>query len=343
MEKADLNFSELPFSYQKTDFNIRYRFKDGQWDKGELTGSTDISLHIAAQCLHYGQLVFEGLKVFERPDGQAQTFRLEENAKRMAHSAEKLLMEPVPIELFKEAVHRVVDANRKYIPPYGSGASLYVRPYLIGSGIQLGVNPSSEYLFIVFVSPVGPYYKGSGLSCVHLLVEEEVDRAAPMGTGDIKAAGNYAAGLRASIGAKRKGFSECLYLDAKENKYIDESGTSNFIGITADNKYVTPKSPSILPSITNKSIIQIAKDDGITVERRPIAVDELESFVECGCVGTAAVISPVGSITWRDKKIVYGDGENAGPVTIKLYNKLSGIQSGKDEDPYGWTEIVPAG
>lgn len=343
MEKADLSFSELPFGYIKTDTNIRYNFSGGKWDGGALTESTEINLHMAAQCLHYGQLVFEGLKVFERADGQAQTFRLEENARRMARSAEKLLMEPVPVEMFKEAVHRVVNANRKYIPPHGSGASLYVRPFLIGNGIQLGVNPSTDYLFIVFVSPVGPYYKGSGLSCVHLVVENEVDRAAPLGTGDIKAAGNYAAGLRASIGAKRKGFSECLYLDAKEKKYVDESGTSNFVGITADNKYVTPASPSILPSITNDSIMRIAEDEGMTIERRRIAVEELEDFTECGCVGTAAVISPVGSITLNGKKITYGDGENAGPVAKKLYGKLTAIQYGDADDPYGWTEIIPEG
>jgi len=343
MDKADLNFSELPFSYHETDSNIRYRFKDGKWDGGELVESKEITLPIAAQCLHYGQLVFEGLKVYERPDGQAQTFRIEENARRMIRSARKLLMEPVSEEMFKEAVHRVVNANRRFIPTHGSGASMYVRPLLIGSGIQLGVNPSDEYIFIVFVSPVGPYYKGSGLSAVNLVVEEEVDRAAPLGVGDVKVAGNYASGLRATIGAKKKGYNEVLYLDTKEKKYIDESGSSNFVGIIGDDKYVTPASPSILPSITNKSIMQIAEDQGMTVERRPVSVDELGDFTECGCVGTAAVISPVGSITYRDKKFTYGDGETAGPVVKKIYNQLSGIQYGEIEDPYGWTEIVPEG
>lgn len=341
MKKADINFSELPFKYNPTDAHVRYVWKDGKWDEGKVYDKPEITLPIAAQCLHYGQLVFEGLKVFERKDGVAQAFRVEENAERMSRSAKKLLMEAPTVEIFKDAVWKAVNANRKYIPPHGVGASLYVRPLLIGSGIQLGVNPSDEYTFIVFVSPVGPYYKGKGLSTVHLIVEEEIDRAAPFGVGDVKVAGNYAAGLRATIGAKKKGFNEVLYLDSKEKKYLDESGSSNFIGITADGKYITPQSPSILPSITNKSIIQIAMDEGMTVERRPVAVTELGGFSEAGCVGTAAVISPVGSITHRDKKYTYGDGETAGPVCLNLYNKLVGIQYGDIPDPYGWTEEIP--
>lgn len=340
-KKADINFSELPFTYNPTDAHVRYVWKDGKWDEGHVHEKPEITLPIAAQCLHYGQLVFEGLKVFERKDGVAQSFQLEENAARMIRSAEKLLMEPPPIALFKEAVWRAVNANRRFIPPYGCGASLYVRPLLIGSAIQLGVNPSEEYTFIVFVSPVGPYYKGKGLSAVNLIVEENIDRAAPLGVGDIKVAGNYAAGLRATIGAKKKGYNEVLYLDCKEKKYLDESGSSNFIGITADNRYVTPASPSILPSITNKSIMKIAADSGMIVEQRPVNVDELGGFVEAGCVGTAAVISPVGSITHGDKKYVYGDGETAGPVALGLYNKLVGIQYGDLPDPYGWTEVIP--
>jgi len=340
MEKAPINFTELPFKFNPSDANVRYYYKDGKWSGGEVVESFEINLHIAAQCLHYGQLAFEGLKVFERPGGRAQTFRLEENAKRMIRSAEKLLMQPVPVELFKDAVWKCVNANRRFIPPHGSGASLYVRPLLIGTSIQLGVNPSEEFTFIVFISPVGPYYKG-GLSAVNLIVEENIDRAAPNGTGDIKIAGNYAAGLRATIPAKKKGYSEVLYLDVKEKKYIDESGSSNFIAITKDNKYVTPKSPSILPSITNDSIMRIAADEGMTVERRPISRDELGDFAECGCVGTAAVITPVGSITDGEKKFTYGDGKSAGPVISKLYNKLYGIQTGTVQDPYGWTEIIP--
>jgi len=339
MEKADLNFSQLPFGYVKTDKNYRCEFKDGKWGEPVLTDSDIIPLHIAAQCLHYGQLIFEGLKIFERPDGKAQSFRAIENAKRMIRSADMLMMEPVPEEMFMEAVRKTVNANRRFIPPHGCGASLYVRPFLIGSGIQMGVNPSKEYLFIMFVAPVGPYYKGSGLSMVNLIVEENIDRAAPLGIGNIKAAANYAAGLRATIPAKAKGFNEVLYLDAREKKYIDESGSSNFFGITKDGRYITPASSSILPSITNMSIKQLARDEGLKVEERKIHVDELRDLAEAGAVGTAAVISPIGSITYRDEVIKFGD--TPGPVSLKLYKKLSAIQNGLVEDPYGWTQIIP--
>ncbi len=341
MEKADLNFSELPFGYVKTDKNYRCVFNDGAWGKPELSESEEITLHIASECLHYGQLIFEGLKVYERPDGKAQTFRADENAKRMIRSAENLLMPPVAVDMFVEAVNMVVNANRRFIPPYGSGATMYVRPYMMGTSITVGVNPATEYLFAMFATPVGPYYKGSGLSCVKLVVEENIDRAAPLGIGNIKAAANYAAGLRATIPAKKKGFNEVLYLDAKHKKYLDESGSSNFFGITKDNKYVTPASESILPSITNMSIKQIARDEGMIVEERNIDVEEIFDFVEAGCVGTAAVISPVGSITYRDKVAKLGDGEHPGPVCQKLYSKLFGIQTGDLPDPYGWTSIVP--
>jgi len=341
MEKADINFSQLPFGYVKTDKNYRCVYTGGKWGAPELSDSEFIQMHIASECLHYGQLIFEGLKVFERPDGQAQTFRMVENAKRMMRSAEQLLMPPVPVEMFEDAVNKVVNANRRFIPPHGSGASLYVRPYMMGTGVQVGVNPSNDYLFIVFVTPVGPYYKGGGLSTVKLIVEENIDRAAPLGIGSIKAAANYAAGLRATIPAKKKGYNEVLYLDAKEKKYIDESGSSNFFAITKDGHYVTPSSASILPSVTNMSIRQIAREEGIIVEERNIAVEEIFDFAEAGCVGTAAVISPVGSITYRDKVMKYGDGEHAGPICTKLFNKLYSLQTGDAPDPYGWTKIVP--
>lgn len=341
VKKADLNFSELPFSFVPTDYNIRYVFKDGEWNKGELTADATLPMHISSTCLHYGQQVFEGLKVYERQDGRAQVFRIEENAKRMTRGATKILMEPPPAELFIEAVFRVVNANRRFIPPHDAGgASMYVRPILLGTGVQLGVSPSSEYTFIVFVSPVGPYYKG-GFTPVHLIVEENVDRAAALGVGDIKVAGNYAAGMRATIGAKKNGYSEVLYLDSREKKYIDESGSSNFFGVTADNRYITPASPSILPSITNMSVRAIAGDAGMGVEARNVAVDELETFVEAGCCGTAAVISPVGSVTHGEKKFVYCRDDTAGPVCTRLYNELSGIQFGVIEDRHGWTRIVP--
>lgn len=339
MERADLDFANLPFSYMETDANVRYRFKDGKWDEGEVTTDRHITMHMASTCLHYGQEIFEGLKVFERPDGKVQTFRLEENAKRFQRSAEKILMEPVPVEIFREAVHRAVNANRRFVPPYGSaGASLYVRPFLMGVSAQVGVTPSTEYLFVVFVTPVGPYYK-AGFTPVKLMVEETIHRAVPGGVGDVKVGGNYAASMRATKAAKAKGFSEVLYLDAKEDKYIDESGSSNFFAIIGD-KFVTPKSESILPSITRLSVAKIAEDMGLAVEHRPVSLDELASFDEAGCLGTAAVITPVESITHRDKEYIYCKGGVAGPIVTKLYEKLCAIQMGDAEDPYGWTEAI---
>jgi len=338
MQRASLDFANLPFAFQPTDTNIRYRFRDGAWDSGELTAEQTITMHMASTCLHYGQEIFEGLKVFERPDGRIQTFRLEENAKRFQRSARKLLMEPVPTEVFKEAVHRVVRANRRFVPPYGSGASLYVRPFLLGVSAEVGVKPSREYLLLVFVTPVGPYYK-AGFEAVKLIVEEEIDRAAPGGVGDIKCGGNYAAGLRATMGAKANGYSEVLYLDCREKKYLDESGSSNFFAII-EGRYVTPASPSILHSITNMSVRQLAEDAGLVVEQRPVAVDELGSFSEAGCLGTAAVITPVGSITHGDKEYTYIESGVAGPVTTDLYRRLTAIQWGEADDPYGWTEII---
>lgn len=340
MKKADINFSELPFSFIPTDSNIRFYYRDGKWSEGELTGDNNVSLHMSATCFHYGQEIFEGLKVYERPDGRAQLFRPEENARRMNRGAEKILMQTVPEELFIHGVIRVVNANRRFIPPYGSGATLYVRPLLIGTSTQLGVSPASEYMLLIFVSPVGPYYK-SGFTPVHLVVEENIDRAAALGVGDIKVGGNYAAGMRATMGAKKKGYNEVLYLDSREKKYLDESGSSNFFGVTADGKYVTPKSGWILPSITNMSVQRIAADQGLKVEARGVLAEELATFTEAGCCGTAAVISPVGSVTFREKKFTYCDGNVAGPVCTKLYKTLSGIQFGEIPDPYGWTRIVP--
>lgn len=340
MEKADLKYSELPFGYVPTDYNIRYYYKDGAWSAGELSSDPTMPMHISATCLHYGQQVFEGLKVYERPDGQAQLFRPDQNSARMNRGATKLIMQTVPEEMFINAVIRVVNANRRFIPPYGCGATLYVRPLLLGTGINLGVSPSEEYTFIVFVSPVGPYYK-SGFTLVNLIVEEEVDRAAALGVGDVKVAGNYASGMRATMGAKKKGFNEVLYLDSKEKLYLDESGSSNFFGVIGGDRYVTPQSTSVLPSITNLSVMEIAADLGMTVERRAIHVDELASFSEAGCCGTAAVISPVGSVTYRDKKFDYSKGGEVGPVCTKLYKALSGIQFGEVEDKFGWTRILP--
>ncbi len=341
MERANLDWANLTFQYVKTDYHLEYYFKDGRWSGPKKVESDKIELHMAATSLHYGQQCFEGLKAFEQVDGKITVFRPDENAKRMKRSAEKILMEPFPEDKFIEAVFEVVKLNQRFIPPYGSGASLYIRPLLIGTSGIVGVKPSTEYLFLIFVTPVGPYFKG-GLKPIRLLVEEEIDRAAPLGVGDVKVGGNYAAGLRASHKAKSLGYNEVLYLDAKHKKYIDESGPANFFGITKDHKYVTPASSSILPSITNKSLRVLAeKELGMTVEQRPIDVEEIFDFAEAGCCGTAAVITPVKSITYRDREVVYSKNDEVGPTCQKLYDMLTGIQHGTVEDKYGWNFEVP--
>ncbi len=335
-EKAPLDFANLPFGYVRTDINIRYTWRDGKWDDGVESDSEVLPLHIAATCLHYGQAVFEGMKVYETKDGRVLAFRPEENAKRIIHSAHMLLMEAPPVELFLDAVERVVRANKRFIPPYGSGAALYVRPFIIGTGAEIGVKPAKEYMFIVLVTPVGPYFK-SGFSPTKLIVEEELDRAAPHGVGTAKAGGNYAAGMRATVKAKKAGYGEALYLDAREKKYIDELGAANFFGITKDNRYVTPESPSILASITNDSLQTLAADLGYKVEKRPVPVDELREFVETGACGTAAVITPIESITYRGEEIVYLKDGKPGPHCTRLYKALTSIQWGDAPDKYGWT------
>jgi branched-chain amino acid aminotransferase len=340
MSTVDLDWANLDFGYHKTDFNIRYMWKNGAWGEGVLTSDEAIPLHIAATCLHYGQQCFEGLKVFRTKNDDIVVFRIDENARRMRHSCKKILMEPVPEEMFIEAVHRVVNANLKYVPPYGTGASLYIRPLVIGTGPQVGVKPAGEYLFMVLVTPVGPYFK-TGFKPVPLIVEEEVDRAAPLGVGDVKVGGNYAAGLRASTGAREKGFTEVLYLDAKEKRYIDESGPANFFGITKDGHYVTPDSESILPSITNKSLISLAEEMGLKPQRRPVDVEEIFDFQEAGCCGTAAVITPVASITYRERKVVYSKDGKPGRYCVALYNKLTAIQFGDEPDEHGWVRRIP--
>ncbi|MBD3160805.1 MAG: branched-chain amino acid aminotransferase [Candidatus Eisenbacteria bacterium] len=338
-DRADLDYAGLAFSYRKTDANLRYTWRDGKWDEGVETTSDSISLSIAATCLHYGQAVFEGLKVYEAKDGRILCFRIEENAKRLQHSAAKLMMQAPPVETFREAVHRIVRANARFLPPYGSGASLYIRPLLIGTGPRIGVKPADEYVFLVLATPVGPYFK-QGFSPTKAIVEEEFDRAAPHGVGDAKAGGNYAAGMRATVRAREAGYGEALYLDSVEHRYIDELGAANFFGITQQKAYVTPKSPSILRSITNLSLRAIAADLGYTVEERPVPVDELEQFVEAGACGTAAVITPLESITVRGKEIVYLKDGKPGPHCTKLYETLTGIQYGDLPDRHGWTEGI---
>ena len=293
-----LDWSSLSFGYIKTDYNVRAHYKDGKWGELEESTSEKLDVHIAATGLHYGQEAFEGMKAFMGKDGKVRLFRWEENARRLINSAKGILMAEVPEELFKEAIFRVVELNKRFVPPYGSGASLYIRPLLFGNGAMVGVNPSREFTFMVFVTPVGPYFKG-GVKPVDMLISRIYDRAAPMGTGTYKVGGNYAASLRAIVEAREKGFANVIFLDACEKKYIDECGPANFFGIKG-NSYITPKSDSILPSITNKSLIQIAESIGMTTERRAIPIEELSEFDEAGACGTAAVISPIGRIVDPD-------------------------------------------
>jgi branched-chain amino acid aminotransferase len=335
-----LDWKNLPFGYIKTDFNMRCRYKDGKWGKPEVSSSEYIDIHIAATGLHYGQEAFEGMKAYMGKDGKVRVFRWEENAKRLLLSAEGVKMAPVPVELFKEVIFEVIRLNGKYVPPFGSGASLYIRPLLYGSGAEVGVKPSTEYTFIVFVTPVGPYFKG-GVRPVNMMICRDVDRAAPLGTGTFKVGGNYAASLRALIKAKEAGFGSTIFLDAREKKYIDECGPANFFGIK-DNTYITPKSESILNSITNKSLIEIAQSLGMKTERRRVPVEELSTFEETGACGTAAVITPIAKIVDPDVNKIYEyckDG-NPGPVSMKLYNKLVGIQNGYEKDEFGWMTVV---
>jgi branched-chain amino acid aminotransferase len=335
-----IDWKNLPFGYIKTDYNLRCVYKNGKWGTLEVSSSEYIDVHIAASGLHYGQEAFEGLKAYTGKDGKIRLFRWEENAKRFISSARGVVMEPVPFELFKEALFKVIQLNKNYAPPYGTGATLYIRPLLYGSGAEVGVKPATEYTFIIFVTPVGPYFKG-GVVPVNMLISRDVDRAAPMGTGTFKVGGNYAASLRAIIAAKNGGFANTIFLDAKEKKYIDECGPANFFGIK-NNTYVTPKSDSILNSITNMSLIQIAESMGMKTERRAVPVTELPEFDEVGACGTAAVLSPIAKIfdPAENKIYEYCKGCLPGEVSMKLYNKLISIQYGDEPDPFDWMTVV---
>ncbi len=338
IEKID--WKNLPFGYIKTDHNIRCYYKDGKWGELEITSKEHLDIHIAATCLHYGQQAFEGMKAFMGKDGKIRLFRWQENAKRMIRSAEGIHMAPVPEELFKKAVVKAVLTNKQFVPPHGTGAALYIRPLLLGTGAQVGVKPSAEYMFLVFVTPVGPYFK-EGFNPVNIAIVRDSDRAAPLGTGHIKVGGNYAASLRGIITAVNAGCGSPMYLDAKEKRYIDEIGAANFFGIK-NNTYITPKSDSILPSITNDSVMAIAEDMGLKVERRPVPVDELESFDEAGACGTAAIIAPIGEVHDLEtgKTIKFSKDGKAGPVSTSIYSRLIGIQFGDEKDKFGWTEII---
>lgn len=334
----DIDWKSLTFGYLRTDYNVRCYYRDGKWGEVEVCSDEYLKLHMAATCLHYGQEAFEGLKAYRCPDGKVRIFRAEENAARLQSTARGIVMPEVPTELFVDMVKKVVRLNQEYIPPYESGATLYLRPLLFGITAGVGVRPATEYCFLIFATPVGPYFKG-GFSSNPYVIVRDVDRAAPLGTGMFKVGGNYAASLRANEMAHEKGYASEFYLDAKEKKYVDECGAANFFGIK-NNTYVTPKSTSILPSITNKSLMQIAEDLGMKVERRPIAEDELDSFEEAGACGTAAVISPISHLDDLETGKVYNFGDKPGPWSTKLYETLRGIQYGTIEDKHGWTTVV---
>ena len=332
-----LDWKNLGFQYLDTHCHIKYTCTDGQWDTGELMDSPYLNIHIAATALHYGQAAFEGLKAFRGSDGEVRIFRPEKNAERMRTTARRTFMAEVPTELFVSAIKKVVTANEEFIPPYGTGGSLYIRPLLIGSGPKIGVEPSAEYSFIVLVNPVGAYYKG-GLNPVNAMVVNGYDRAAPNGVGHVKVAGNYAASLEPASVAKQAGFPINLYLDAKEHRFIDEFGTSNFIALK-DNTYITPDSDSILPSITNMSLMQIAEDFGMKVERRPIEIDELNSFEQIAACGTAVVVTPVHKIVTANKIYEVGDGTVTSQLQ-QLFDTVTGIQYGEIEDRHNWCELL---
>ena len=331
----EIDWANLSFGYMKTDYNVRCYYRDGKWGEIEVCSEETLNIHMAATCLHYGQEAFEGLKAYRCPDGKVRVFRMDENAKRLQSTCRGILMPELPTERFEEMVKKVVRLNERFIPPYESGATLYIRPLLIGTGAQVGVHPANEYLFVIFVTPVGPYFKG-GFATNPYVIIREFDRSAPLGTGIYKVGGNYAASLKANKMAHDLGYSCEFYLDAKEKKYIDECGAANFFGIK-NNTYVTPKSTSILPSITNKSLMQLAEDMGMTVERRQIPEEELATFEEAGACGTAAVISPIERIDDLENKKSYIISK---PVCTQLYHHLRNIQYGIEPDVHGWTTVV---
>ena len=340
MEKKDLDWSNLGFGYVKTDKRYVSNFKNGAWDEGTLTDDADIVLNECAGVFQYAQTVFEGLKAYTTEDGHIVTFRPDLNASRLADSARRLEMPVFPEERFVDAVQKVVEANAAYVPPYGSGATLYIRPYMMGTNPVIGVKPADEYQFRMFCTPVGPYFKG-GAKPITIRVSD-YDRAAPCGTGNIKAGLNYAMSLHAIVTAHADGFDENMYLDPKTRTKVEETGGANFIFVTKDNKLVTPKSDSILPSITRRSLVYVAEHYlGMKVEHREVYFDEVKDFAEAGLCGTAAVISPIGKVVDHGKEILIPSGmEEMGPVTKKLYDTLTGIQMGRIEAPEGWIKRI---
>ena len=336
MDKKNIDWANLGFGYIQTDKRFVSNFKDGKWDEGELTEDANVVINECAGVLQYAQTVFEGMKAYTTEDGRIVTFRPDLNAERFANSARRLEMPVYPEDKFVEAIVKTINANKEYVPPYGSGATLYVRPYMFGSSAVIGVKPADEYQFRILTTPVGPYFKG-GAKPITIKISD-FDRAAPHGTGHIKAGLNYAMSLHAIVTAHAEGYDENMYLDAATRTKVEETGGANFIFVTKDHKVVTPKSDSILPSITRRSLMTVAKDYlGLEVEEREVYVDELKDFSECGLCGTAAVISPVGKIVDHGKEICFPSGmEEMGEITKKLYDTLTGIQMGRIEAPEGW-------
>ena len=330
-----LDWKNLGFSYIKTDYRFIAHWKDGKWDNGELTTDSTLHIHEGSTALHYGQQCFEGLKAYRCKDGSINLFRPDQNAKRMQNTCARLLMPQVPTELFIRACKEVVKANEKWLAPYGSGATLYLRPFVIGVGENIGVRPAPEYIFSVFCCPVGAYFKG-GMKPSNFLVTD-YDRAAPHGTGGVKVGGNYAASLLPHELAAERKFADAIYLDPKTHTKIEEVGAANFFGITRDNKFITPLSPSILPSITKYSLLYLAKERlGMETIEGDVDINELDQFAEAGACGTAAVISPIGGIQYGDDFHVFYSETDVGPITKRLYEELTGIQFGDVEAPEGW-------
>ena len=340
MEKKNIDWSSLGFGYVQTDMRYVSNFKDGAWDDGALTSDAQVVLNECAGVLQYAQTVFEGLKAYTTEDGHIVCFRPDLNAERMQDSAERLIMPKFPTDRFIDAVTKVVAANAEFVPPYGSGASLYLRPYMFGTNPVIGVKPANEYQFRIFCTPVGPYFKG-GVKPLTICVSD-YDRAAPHGTGHIKAGLNYAMSMYAITKAHENGFDENMYLDAATRTKVEETGGANFLFVTKDGKVVTPKSNSILPSITRRSLLYVAKEYlGLEVEEREVFLSELDDMAECGLCGTAAVISPVGKIVDHGREICLPSGmTEMGPVTKKLYDTLTGIQMGRIEAPEGWIHVI---